>query len=68
MAFKEGGRTKLGLRHRMHFGKFEGVRVCDIIEEEPDYIRWCSENLDKIYFSDKVKRRVEDELELDYYL
>lgn len=27
------------------FGKYKGQRVSDILERDPDYIAWCTENI-----------------------
>ena len=35
----------LGLDSRLGFGKHKGVEVWRLIEEDPDYLKWCIENM-----------------------
>lgn len=35
-----------GLYQSLQFGKYKGEQVQDIIEKDPDYIRWCLDNID----------------------
>jgi hypothetical protein len=35
-----------GLLDRIDFGKFNGTKIIKLIEENPSYVRWCTENID----------------------
>jgi hypothetical protein len=49
------------LDDELNFGKYKdsGKTVEDIIEEDPDYIRWCIENIETISFSDDIESMVD---------
>jgi len=34
----------MGLQDVFKFGKHKGEQLEDVIEDDPDYIRWCCEN------------------------
>jgi hypothetical protein len=46
-ALNPGVQTKASVDPEFSFGKYRGRKVKDIVNEDPDYIRWVKENLEK---------------------
>lgn len=42
ISFKNIKSTKLGLQDKITFGKFAQCRVCDIIEDQYEYLIWAN--------------------------
>ena len=38
---------------RLMFGKYQGEPVWDIIKKDPQYISWCTDNIDNFKLSEK---------------
>ena len=36
----------IGLNYAFHFGKYKGEILKDVLEEDPNYIIWCSDSID----------------------
>ena len=47
-------RTVLNLNDEMPFGKHKGVLVANLIEDEPQYMRWFVDNVLKYSLSDEA--------------
>jgi hypothetical protein len=45
-----------GLRIRVDFGKHKGKLIRDIIEEDPDYIAWCLDNIDGFVLDEDAQK------------
>lgn len=58
-AFTKLKDPKLQLTDTLTFGKFQGCRICDIIEEDYMYFDWLFKN-SQIGFSDEVRATVEE--------
>ncbi len=43
----------------MPFGKHKGKQVEDLVEDEPDYMRWMAENSDNVEFDEEVLEALE---------
>ena len=48
----------MNLESEFTFGKYKGSQVEDVIEDDPEYIRWLCENTGK-YFDDEVHEALE---------
>ncbi len=44
----------VGIGTRYTFGKYKGLTLAEIHRENPNYIRWCFFNAEKIAFEDHV--------------
>jgi hypothetical protein len=53
-------KTAIGLDDTLDFGKYQstGLTVQDILKEDPDYIRWIMNNMEK-YFYESVHEELE---------
>ena len=40
------------------FGKYEGMTIAEVYEKDPNYIKYCEENIDEFYVSPSVKREL----------
>lgn len=36
------------------FGKYKGMRLCDVLEDDPSYVHWCMGKIDNLSFSGKT--------------
>lgn len=52
-----------GMDDRLTFGKHSGKTVRQIIHENPDYIGWMNENVERVTFSNEVLMRAQQEAE-----
>ncbi len=43
----------------LHFGKYKGETLMDIVDTNPRYIGWCILNLDHFYISDETIQELE---------
>lgn len=59
LAFTKTKDPKLQLTDTLTFGKFQGCRICDIIEQDYMYFDWLLKN-SQISFSDEVKDTVKE--------
>lgn len=48
----------MGLEDEFKFGKHKGHQLEDVIEDDPDYIRWCVEN-DIVDFDNEAQELIE---------
>ena len=46
MSFISKSKKVIGLEYRFTFGKHNGELLKDILEIEPEYILWCSDDID----------------------
>jgi hypothetical protein len=42
---KDGDKTIYGLADKLNFGKYKGIAVKELVEENPNYLLWCEENI-----------------------
>lgn len=48
----------MGLEDTFRFGKHKGHQLEDVIEDDPDYVRWCVEN-DIVDFDNEAQELIE---------
>lgn len=69
-AFKDTKSTELGFEDKLTFGKFKDCRICDIINEEYDYLIFLEKEgyvKYNIYLIEKIKQVAGFELDrVDY--
>ncbi len=59
-----GKRTKFFCaNHAYHFGKYKGMLVRDVIEKDPEYVKWCMENLKQLRFNGRAKELLNNKLQ-----
>ena len=42
------------------FGKYEGMTIAEVYEQDPKYIKYCEENIDEFYVSPSVMRELKE--------
>lgn len=52
-----------GLYNMIDFGKHEGRHIRQIIQDDPDYLVWCLENVSGFELTDEADEVLEDRLE-----
>lgn len=51
--------SAMSLESTFRFGKYAGQQVEDIVEDDPNYIRWLSENSTYVEFDNAVLEALE---------
>lgn len=46
MGWDMKAKAKIGLKDQLGFGKHAGDTFADVMDDDPEYISWCMENVD----------------------
>lgn len=64
--FLKNGMKRVGLRHKIDFGKYKGKTVKTILDEDPSYLIWAHEQTERLKLrSDIYKKAIEFQEEID---
>lgn len=59
--------TQYRLDDPLRFGRYEGRELWRVIEQEPEYVRWCLRNLDHFDLDDEAFAAYKKEMERRHY-